>query len=479
MLDPDRCFSPEPRQRAEARALYDGVRDLPLVCPHGHVDVRLLADPEARFGSPAELLVIPDHYVLRLLYSQGVPLEDLGVPRLRGAGRQDDHRRVWRQFCAHFHLFRGTPSGLWLRDELESVFGLPDKPGAANADALYDALAEKLARPEFAPRALFRRFGVEVLCTTDAATDALNAHRALQAEGFDVRPTFRPDRLLDLASPAWRADIARLGELTGMCLEDYPGFVRALERRRADFRAAGATACDHAAQSAHTERLSPAQAHDLFARALRARATREDAARFCAHMLIEFARMSAEDGLVMQLHAGSWRNHNPALFARFGPDVGADIPVPTEWTRGLRALLGEFGNDARLRLIVFTLDESTLARELAPLAGHYPALLLGAPWWFFDSVKGMERYLDATVETAGLANLAGFNDDTRAFPSIPARHDLWRRVSSNWLANLRVRGLIDDEDARAMAFELACGRARAAYRLEDTHAAEHALVRAD
>jgi len=443
------------------------------------MDVRVLADSGARFDSPAELFVTPDHYVVRMLYSQGVPLEDLGVPARGEAPRAVDHRRVWRQFCAHFHLFRGTPSGYWLRDELESVFGVPRKPCAANADDLYDALQEKLALEAYSPRGLYRRFNIEMLCTTDAATDPLEPHRTLQGAGLNVRPTFRPDRLLDLTGAHWHGDVARLGDLTGVAVKDYPTFIRALEARRLDFRAAGATATDHGVECPHTERLSPVQARAVFARALRGAASEGDRRRFEAHMLIEFARMSAEDGLVMQLHAGSLRNHNAALHARFGPDRGADIPLAVDWTGGLRALLGEFGNDARLRLILFTLDESTYARELAPLAGHYPALLLGPPWWFHDSVKGMERYLDAVLETAGLANLAGFNDDTRAFPSIPARHDLWRRVTCNWLADLQVRGLIDAEDALDMAFELACGRARHAYRLEETHAPHHALVRAD
>jgi glucuronate isomerase len=180
-------------------------------------------------------------------------------------------------------------------------------------------------------------------------------------------------------------------------------------------------------------------------------------------MLVEFARMSAEDGLVMQLHAGSLRNHNEAVYRRFGPDKGADIPVATDWTRGLRTLLNERGNDPRFRLIAFALDESAYSRELAPLAGHYPSLLLGAPWWFFDSPLGMRRYLDAVIETAGIYNFAGFNDDTRAFASIPARHDVWRRVSCDWLAGLVAAGVVDEEGAAEMAHELAYGLAKKAY----------------
>jgi glucuronate isomerase len=469
-LDPDRLFAAEPRQRGLARRLYEGVAELPLVCPHGHVPPRLLADPDATLGTPADLFVIPDHYVTRMLYSQGVSLASLGVPtRERGAPRGDDmpvetdHREVWRRFAAHLYLFRGTPTGLWLKDELVRVFGVTEP---LNADAIYDALSEKLAAPEYRPRALFRRFNIEVLCTTDAATDTLAEHRALRAEGWtNVRPTFRPDAVVDLSADRWREHIAKLGEVSGTEIADYRGFIGALEARRAFFKELGATAADHAAEMPHTERLSVREVETIFRRALADEATTEDAARFCAHMLLEMARMSAEDGLVMQLHVGSLRNHNRAVFERFGLDRGADIPLRTEWTRSLHALLNAYGSDPTFRLVVFTLDESTYGRELAPLAGHYPALRLGPPWWFFDSVKGIERYLDSVVETAGVYNLAGFNDDTRAFASIPARHDVWRRTVCNWLAGETLRGILEEDEAAELASELAYGLARRTYRL--------------
>lgn len=466
-LSPDRCFAPYEPRRTVARSLYAAVKDLPLVGPHGHVDPALLADPRATFGSPADLLIIPDHYVFRMLYSQGVALEDLGVPTRDGTPVETDHRRIWQRFADHFHLFRATPTGLWLTAELIDLFGVTERLTGASAQRIYDQIADRLARPEFAPRALFTRFDVECLCTTDAATDTLDHHRALHAEGWAgrVRPTFRPDTVVHLATPGWTAQIERLSAVSGVDVVDYASFVRALEQRRAAFKALGATATDHAALSAHTERLSDAEANALFQRALRGQSAPEDAARFTAHMLIELARMSVEDGLVMQLHVGSYRNHNEALFSRFGADKGADIPVRTDWTRGLHALLNAYGNDPRFRLILFTLDESTYGRELAPLAGQYPAVLLGPPWWFFDSVNGMRRYLDLVVETAGLQNLAGFNDDTRAFCSIPARHDLWRRVTCDWLAGLQAEGLIDEADAREMALDLAVRLARRAYRL--------------
>lgn len=466
-LSPDRCFAPSEPQRTVARTLYAEVKDLPIVGPHGHVDPALLADPRATFGSPADLFIIPDHYVFRMLYSQGIALEDLGVPTRDSTPVERDHRRIWQRFADHFHLFRATPTGLWLAGELIDVFGVTEKLTGASAQRIYDRITAQLARPEFAPRALFDRFNIECLCTTDAATDALDHHRALQAAGWSgrVRPTFRPDAVVNLATPDWQAHIARLAAVSGVDVVDYASFVRALEERRAAFKALGATATDHAATSAHTERLSEREAGVIFQRALRGASETGDAARFTAHMLIELARMSVEDGLVMQLHIGSYRNHNQALFARFGPDKGADIPVRTDWTHGLHALLNAYGNDPRFRLILFTLDETTYGRELAPLAGHYPAVLLGPPWWFFDSVNGMRRYLDLVVETAGLHNLAGFNDDTRAFCSIPARHDLWRRVTCDWLAGLVVQGLVDEDDAREMALDLAVRLARRAYHL--------------
>jgi glucuronate isomerase len=469
-LAPERYCSSEPAQRAAALELYTTVAALPLVCPHGHVDARLFVDPETRFGNPAELLILPDHYVLRMLYSQGVGLEDLGVPRLdsqQDAVVESDPRKIWRRFAEHFFLFSGTPTGMWLRDELAGVFGIEARLNAATADEIYDCIAAQLASPEFSPRRLYERFNIEVLCTTDAATDKLDAHAAIRASGWKgcIRPTFRPDAVLDIAAPGWRRAIDALSEASGRHVHDYHSYVAALEDRRAFFKSMGATAADHGAQTAFTTLLSNTDADTIFQRALRGEASDTDAAEFMGHMLVEMARMSAEDGLVMQLHAGSLRSHNAEHLRRFGPHSGADIPVAVEFTRGLRPLLEHFGGDRRLRLILFTLDESTYSRELAPLAGFYPALRLGPPWWFFDSWNGMARYFDQVIETAGLYNTAGFNDDTRAFPSIPARHDLWRRAAANWLGGLVVRSVIDLDDARAMMLAMAGGLARDAYRL--------------
>jgi len=476
ILNPDRYFSSDAAIRDIARELYENVAALPLVCPHGHVDPRLFSDPNATFGSPADLFIIPDHYVTRMLYSQGIELQRLGIRELENSGNTNhpisnypvsNHRTIWHFFCENFHLFRGTPSGIWLTHELSEVFGLDEKPSAANADRLFDLVTEKLASPDFSPRKLFERFNIEVLCTTDAATDTLDYHQAIRQSGWKGRilPTFRPDGVVNLDAPNWHANVNKLSEVSKIDVLDYASFIRALEQRRAYFKSKGATATDHAALTPATAELTPVEAEAIFQRALKGQSEPDDAPRFTAHMLMEMARMSIEDGLVMQLHPGSLRNHNEIIFRKFGLDKGADIPIQTEYTRNLLPLLNKYGNDPRLTLILFTLDETTYSRELAPLAGHYPALKLGPPWWFFDSLNGMARYFDQVMETAGVYNTTGFNDDTRAFCSIPARHDVWRRASANWLAGLVVRHIIDMEDARGMIQELAVGLAKRAYKL--------------
>jgi len=475
MLFPDRFFSPDPSTRSVARRLYEAVASLPIVSPHGHVDPRLFSDPNATFGSPADLFIIPDHYVTRMLYSQGIPLERLGVPpspfqgERPGVRVETDHRKIWKLFCENFHLFRGTPSGIWLTHELSDVFDITEKPSASNADRLYDLIAEKLGSPEFTPRALFERFKIEVLCTTDAATDDLTHHQAMRASGWGGRilPTFRPDGVVNIDAPriAWRANIDKLSAISGIDVGDFASYIRALEGRREFFKSLGATATDHAALTPATAELTPAEANAIFQRALIGQSTPNDAARFTAHMLMEMAHMSSEDGLVMQIHPGSYRNHNEAIFRCFGPDKGCDIPVQTEYTRNLHSLLNKYGNEPRLIMILFTLDETSYSRELATLAGHYPALRLGSPWWFHDSLNGMRRYFDQVMETSGLYNTAGFNDDTRAFCSIPARHDVWRRASANWVAGLVKRHIVDMDDAQEMMRELAVGLAKRAYKL--------------
>jgi len=467
VLSEDRFFDPNPRQRDVARHLYSLVAHLPLISPHGHVDPRMFADPDYSFGSPADLFIIPDHYVFRMLYSQGIPLEELGIPRRDGGPVENDHRRIWQRFAENFYLFRGTPTGIWLKQEFRDVFGVDVMLDGETAQDIYDHIMARLSRPEYRPRTLFERFNIEVLCTTDKATSSLEHHQAIRESGWSGRvlPTFRPDDVTLIDRPDWRQNIALLAERTGLDIHDYRTYIQALEQQRAFFKRMGARATDHATRTPYCERLSDREAEAIFQRALRGEASAEDARRFAGHMIVENARMSIEDGLVMQWHVGAYRNHNPLIYERFGPDKGADIPVATEWTRHMRPLLDAYGNDTRLPLILFTLDESTHSRELAPLVGHYPALRLGPPWWFYDSLNGMRRYFDRVMETAGIYNTVGFNDDTRAFPSIPARHDVWRRASSNWLAGLVVRGIIDLEEAEEMVTQMAYTLAKESYRL--------------
>ncbi|MCU0635057.1 MAG: glucuronate isomerase [Gemmatimonadaceae bacterium] len=471
ILDPDRVFDAEPQARRIARTLYEETAALPIIAPHGHVDPALLAT-NAPFPEPASLLVVPDHYLVRLLYSVGVPMEALGVPTRDGSSYEQDPRQIWRRFAAHAYRFGGTPSGLWLDYELAVLFGVRERLDATTADRIYDQIAERLTSPEYRPRALFDRFGIEVLATTDAATDSLEHHAAIASSGWTGRviPTFRPDALFRIAAAGWGEAHRALEAVVGRALTTFGDFAAALRERRAVFARAGATATDHAVLEPRTAWLSDDAIETLFQRARAGHATADDQRAFEAHALMLMAQCACEDGLVMQLHPGAYRDHNPLVAARFGPDRGADIPVATEYTRHLAPLLGAFGNDARFRLVLFTLDESTYARELAPLAGHYPAVRLGPAWWFHDSVEGMLRFRERTSETATIWNTAGFNDDTRAFCSIPARHDLARRVDATWLARQVVRHLIDLDDARRIARALAVDLARETYRFAAPHA---------
>jgi glucuronate isomerase len=466
VLHEDRYFDADPAVRRAARAIHDETRALPLVCPHGHVDPHLLAD-DTPFSEPTSLFLLPDHYILRMLYSRGVSLESLGVPRRDGGEVERDARVIWQRFAEHYYLFAATPTQAWLDYQLHELFGVRERLDAASAQRIYDHVVERLRTPAFRPRALYETFGIEVLATTDRATDGLTDHILIRGSGWKGRviPTFRPDALFAIAAPAWREELKTLERLVGACIESAGDLVHALASRRLEFKSLGATATDHGVEVPYTARLSDADADALFARALQRRATAEDQRAFEAHMLMEMARLSLDDGLVMQLHAGSLRNHNTDLFQRFGADRGADIPVATEYTRNLRALLEAYGNDPRFTFIVFTLDESAYSRELAPLAGHYPAMRLGPAWWFHDSIEGMTRFRKQTTETAGFYNTVGFNDDTRAFCSIPARHDLARRVDANFLGGLVARHVIDLDDARRIARALACDLAREAYRL--------------
>lgn len=465
-LHEDRFFDPNPVVRRIARQLYRSVRDLPIISPHAHVDPKIFVKNEP-FPNPTELFIIPDHYVYRMLYSQGIPLESLGIRPIDGSPCEGDARKIWKLFGEHYYLFRGTPTGVWLNHEFSVVFGIKKQLTGETALQIYDEINQKLQLPRFRPRALFGRFKIAVLATTDAATDTLEAHRELRSSGWKGRviPCFRPDELTDLQAENWRSNIDLLGERAGVEITSYSRFIQALEDRRSFFRSMGAVSTDHGVDSSYTHELTNREAERIFRRALKGAATNDDAALFNAHMLMEMARMSLEDGLVMQIHSGADRNHNRMIYEKFGPNTGCDIPAAADFTRNLHELLNKYGNDPRLTVIIFTLDESTYSRELAPLAGHYPALKLGPAWWFHDSIEGMMRYRQMVTETAGIYNTVGFNDDTRAFISIPARHDLARRVDSTFLAGLVARHIIDLQEALEMSYDLANGLVKKAYRL--------------
>ena len=461
MLNEDRLFPADPGTRAIARRLYARVSELPIVSPHGHTSPKWFSENEP-FPDPAKLFVVPDHYVYRMLYSQGISLESLGI-----GGHAADPREVWRIFAAHYPLFRGTPTQMWLDFAFERVFGLTERLSAANADAHYEQIDGLLKTEAFRPRAVLERFKIEVLATTDSPLDSLDEHRTIRGLGIGARviPTFRPDPVVDPDFEGFAANVARLGELTGEETQSWRGYLAALRARRAHFKAMGATATDHGHPTPATAALSAMEAEALYSRALHGAATAAERELFRAQMLTEMAAMSVEDGLVMQIHPGSYRNHNRLLHERFGRDVGADIPTATEYVRNLKPLLEAFGNEPRLSIILFTLDESTYSRELAPLAGHYPCLRLGPAWWFHDSPEGMMRFRELTTETAGFYNTVGFNDDTRALLSIPARHDVARRVDASFLARMVAEHRLEEEEAGEVIGELAYGLVKRAYRL--------------
>lgn len=466
LLSEDRLFPADPSARAIARSLYAEVKNLPIVSPHGHTDPRWFAENE-NFADPAQLIVVPDHYVFRMLFSQGVPLEKLGVPRIDGGPVETDPRAIWRTFAAHYHLFRATPSRLWLDHTFQTLFGL-DKPlTAQSADFYYDTIDDCLKRDDYRPRALYERFNIEVIATTEGALDDLRWHRQIRESGWSGRvvTTYRPDSVVDPDFEGFRDNLRTFGEITGCDTATWDGYLDAHRKRRAFFRDHGATATDHGHATADTANLSQEAAAKLFTIVSSREASHDEARLFRAQMLTEMAKMSVEDGMVMQIHPGSRRNHSPAIFAKFGRDKGFDIPGRTDYVTALKPMLDAVGLEPNLTVIVFTLDETAYARELAPLAGVYPCLRLGPAWWFFDSAAGMRRFREATTETAGFYNTVGFNDDTRAFPSIPARHDVARRVDCAYLADLVVGGQLSETEAAELAQDLAYRLAKQAYRL--------------
>lgn len=467
MLHPDRFFPSDPATRTVARRLFAEVSALPLICPHGHTEPEWFSG-NARFADPAQLLIVPDHYIVRMLVSQGMTHADLGVPARDGSAIETDSRQIWRRFAANYHLFRSTPVRHWMDYTLETLFGIEGPLTAETADQSFDRIAEALEGDDLRPRALYDRFGIEVLATTDSCLDDLPHHSLIRDSDWQGRvvPTYRPDQVTNPDAEDFAKHVATLGELTGEDVGTWYGLLAAHRKRRQYFIALGATATDHGHPTARTADLAPADCVALWDRVRSGKADAEDRELFRAQMLTEMARMSLDDGLVMQLHPGSRRNHSDAVMSRFGPDKGFDIPGPTDYVDALRPLLNAHGHDPRLRLILFTLDETTYGRELAPLAAAYPSLRLGPAWWFFDSPDGMMRYRERVTETAGYYNTAGFNDDTRALPSIAARHDMARRIDCAYLARQVVEHRLPEDEAHDVARDLAYGLAKQCYNLD-------------
>jgi len=464
-LHPDRLLPAEPGARAIARQLYGAVRELPVISPHGHVDPHVLLEDQP-FGDPATLLVTPDHYVTRLLHASGVGLDALGV----GQGPLDEaaSREAWRALCSHWDVFRGTPVRFWLEAELGDIFGVSARPSTQTADAIYDQVAERLAQDAYRPRALFERFRIAILATTDDPCDDLSAHAALAADSTwsgRVIPTFRPDRYLEPGLPGWRDAVGRLATVADVDTGEYAGFVQALEERRRHFVAHGATSADHSHEDVRTDPLETGEAARIYRSALAGEATGAETIAFRRHMLLEMARMSCEDGLVMTLHPGVRRGHHGPTAAAFGADTGHDIPLGVEFTDALRPLLERFGTQPGFHLILFTLDETVFSRELAPLAGFYPSVYVGAPWWFLDAPDAILRFRAAVTETAGFYRGSGFIDDTRAFLSIPARHDMARRLDSAFLARLVREGRVSPAAAERIAVDLVDAIPRKVFKL--------------
>jgi len=460
-MHPDRLLPADPGVREIARTLFAEVQDLPIISPHGHVPAQWLAEDTA-FGDPTSLLITPDHYVTRLLHAQGVSLDELGVGRDLSA---DQSRAAFRILCNHWSAFRGTAVQYWLEGQLADVFGLDVQPGPDTTDAIYDAIDAALQTPPFRPRALHDRFGIEFLATTDDPADDLRYHRTLTEWHGTVAPTFRPDRYLEPGRPGWVADVGRLGEVAGVDTGTYTGWVAAMESRREFFKDHGAVSTDHSHRDARMERLAPAEVERLYSAAQSGRITQPEADTLRRHFMFEQARMAADDGLVMTLHPGVHRNHHAPTHEAFGTDVGADIPVALEFTDALQPVLSEFGTAAGFQMVVFTMDETVYARELAPLAGFYPSVYVGAPWWFLDSPDAMLRYRSAVTDIAGFTKTSGFIDDTRAFLSIPARHDMARRRDAAYLAGLVAEHRLSLADAVEIARALVTDNPKRAFRL--------------
>lgn len=466
-LHKDRLFPANSEQREICRSLYSQVKDLPILSPHGHTDPKWFAENE-NFPNPADLLIIPDHYVLRMIYSQGVSMETLGLKPKDGGEYETNPRKVWQTFADYYYLFTGTPSRIWFDHVIHEVFGIDQPLNSETAQEIYDVINDALKTDAYKPCALLDRFKIDLIATTEGALDDLRYHKAMVGSGYEDRviTTFRPDDVIDAAKPEFAKNLEKLGQLTDCNTAEWDGYLEALRVRRKYFREVGrATATDHGHPTARTADLPKAECQVLLTKCLSGEASVGEVDLFRAQMLTEMAGMSVEDGMTMQIHPGSFRNHNPELFARFGPDKGADIPLRVDYTQSLQPLLAKFGNNKDLSIILFTLDESNYARELATMAGHYPCLKLGPPWWFHDSPQGMMRFRDQVTETAGFYNTAGFNDDTRAFLSIPARHDVARRMDCVFLSGLVAEHKISMSDAEKVIVDLTYNLARQAYKL--------------
>ncbi len=466
LLNDDRLFPVDSGVRSLARSLYQEVKSAPIISPHGHTDPLWYAN-DINFTNPAELFLIPDHYIFRMLYSQGVPLEALGVPRVDGDAVEADPRKIWQLFAEHYYLFRGTPSRLWFESVLVTLFGIEKRLSPETADDIYDCIDAALARPEFSIRSLYKKYNIEVISTTDSPLDDLAAHQKILNSNWDgkIIPCFRPDPVVDPEYQGFVDNVGRLGVLTGEDTQTWGGYLKALASRREFFASMGATATDHGHPTAATRDFDTLNCEELFSKAMTGLLAPAEAEDFRGQMLTEMVRMSLDDGLVTQIHPGSFRNHNQLIFNRFGLDKGADIPTSTDYVKALKPLLDRFGNETKTTVILFTLDDTALSRELAPLAGHYPLLKLGPAWWFFDSPGGMRNYRRAVTETAGFYNTVGFNDDTRAFLTIPARHDMARRIDCSYLAELVCEHQLDEDEAVEVAYDLAYNLAKKTYKL--------------
>ncbi|WIB78307.1 glucuronate isomerase [Curtobacterium sp. MCPF17_002] len=466
---PDRLFAADPGARAVARTVYAAVADAPIISPHGHVDAALIADDQP-FADPASLLITPDHYVLRLLHANGVGLEALGRADLSGTGTVPPGRTMWRQLAEHWDDFLATPVRYWFETELHDVFGLTEQPSAANADQQYDHIAALLQQPQMRPRALFDAFGIEVLATTDDPTADLAAHARLAADPTftgRVLPTFRADAVFDPSRSDWRHVVTSIGEAAGVDTGTHEGLLAALRARRRFFIEHGATATDTGVLDAGSTPLSSSERSRIHAAAMRGPSgvTAAEAVAYRRDMLYRWAEMSVEDGLVMQLHPGVIRNHHTPTLERFGPDTGHDLPAVGSFTEPLRPLLESFGTAPGFHLVLFTVDETVFSREIGPLAGFYPAVYAGAPWWFIDTPAAIGRYRSAITDSVSFTKTSGFIDDTRAYCSIPARHDMARRADAAYLASLVVTHELSEEDAVRTARRIVSDIPKATFKL--------------